>query len=154
MTISLLAGDRPADSAASAKPFLVAPIANPLVDRGQSRPGARTGSISVVTVIKINAITVPADSGDELARRFAARAGAVDSQDGFEGFELLKPTDERTTWLVVTRWRDEAAFEAWVNSPAFGHGHRSAAERSGGEAPPPVGVHSELWSFEIAGGSA
>ena len=106
-----------------------------------------------MTVIRINAITVPADSGDELARRFAARAGAVDSHDGFEGFELLKPTDERTTWLVVTRWRDEAAFEAWVNSPAFGHGHRSAAERSGGEAPPPVGVHSELWSFEIAGGS-
>jgi heme oxygenase (mycobilin-producing) len=109
---------------------------------------------SDMTVVKINAITVPADSGDELARRFAARAGAVDSQDGFEGFELLQPTDERTTWLVVTRWRDEESFQAWVRSPAFGHGHRSAAERSGGEAPPPVGVSSELWSYVIAGGSA
>ncbi|TAK69447.1 MAG: antibiotic biosynthesis monooxygenase [Actinomycetota bacterium] len=78
-----------------------------------------------MTIVKINVITVPADSGDELARRFAARAGAVDDQDGFEGFELLQPTDERTTWLVVTRWRDEAAFQAWVASPAFGHGHRS-----------------------------
>jgi len=112
-----------------------------------------------VSVIKINAITVPADSGDELARRFAARAGAVDAQDGFEGFELLKPTDDRTTWLVITRWRDEAAFEAWVSSPAFAHGHRSASERAGdessGEAPArPVGVHSELWSYEVAGGSA
>jgi heme-degrading monooxygenase HmoA len=117
-----------------------------------------------VTIIKINAITVPADSGDELARRFAARAGAVDSQDGFEGFELLKPADERTTWLVVTRWRDEESFQAWLSSPAFGHGHRTAAERSGtersgaerpgAEAPRPVGVHSELWSYEIAGGSA
>ena len=111
-----------------------------------------------VTVIKINAITVPADSGDELARRFAARAGAVDAQDGFEGFELLKPTDDRTTWLVITRWRDEAAFEAWVSSPAFAHGHRSASARAGeepsGEGPSrPVGVHSELWSYEIAGGS-
>ena len=77
-----------------------------------------------VTIIKINAITVPAESGDELGRRFAARAGAVDQQDGFEGFELLRPTDDRTTWLVVTRWRDEAAFEAWVSSPAFGHGHQ------------------------------
>ena len=105
-----------------------------------------------MTVIKINAITVPADSGDELARRFAARAGAVDDQDGFEGFELLKPTDDRTTWLVVTRWRDEAAFEAWLSSPAFGHGHRSAAEGEG-ERQGPVGVHSELWSYEIAGGS-
>ena len=42
-----------------------------------------------MTVIKINAITVPADTGDELAHRFAARAGAVDNADGFEGFELL-----------------------------------------------------------------
>jgi heme-degrading monooxygenase HmoA len=107
-----------------------------------------------VTVVKINAITVAAGSGDELARRFAARAGAVDDQDGFEGFELFKPTDERTTWLVITRWRDEEAFKAWVTSPAFAHGHRSAAERAGGEAPPSVGSHSELWSYEIAGGSA
>jgi heme oxygenase (mycobilin-producing) len=106
-----------------------------------------------MSVVKINAITVPADSGDELARRFAARAGAVDDQDGFEGFELLKPTDDRTTWLVVTRWRDDASFEAWLHSPAFGHGHRSAAERSGGPAPHPVGVSSELWSYEPAGGS-
>ena len=79
-------------------------------------------------VIKINAITVAADSGDELAKRFAKRAGAVDDQDGFEGFELLQPTDDRTTWLVVTRWRDEDAFNAWVSSPAFGAGHQSEAK--------------------------
>ena len=78
-----------------------------------------------MSIIKINAITVAADSGDELAQRFAKRAGAVDGQDGFEGFELLKPTDDRTTWLVVTRWRDEDAFNAWVSSPAFGAGHQS-----------------------------
>jgi heme oxygenase (mycobilin-producing) len=122
----------------------------------------------LMTVIKINAITVPEGSGDELARRFAARAGAVDDQDGFEGFELLKPTDGRTTGLVVTRWRDEAAFDAWVTSPAFAHGHRSAggseASETSGEGGEgraahgdhgagPVGIHSELWSYEIAGGS-
>jgi heme-degrading monooxygenase HmoA len=106
-----------------------------------------------MTVVKINAITVPADSGDELARRFAARAGAVDDQDGFEGFELLQPTDGRTTWLVVTRWRDEESFAAWQNSAAFGQGHRSAAGH-GGEARAPVAISSELWSYDIAGGSA
>ena len=107
-----------------------------------------------MTVIKINAITVASDSGDELAHRFAARAGAVDDREGFEGFELLQPTDERTTWLVVTRWRDEESFQAWVNSPAFGHGHRSESERDGGPAPKPVGVSSELWSYVVSGGSA
>jgi heme-degrading monooxygenase HmoA len=121
-----------------------------------------------VSIIKINAITVAADSGDELAKRFAARAGAVDDQDGFEGFELLQPTDERTTWLVVTRWRDEESFDAWVSSPAFGAGHQSeggsgghphAAGGGGGEGhghghgKGPVGVSSELWSYVVAGGS-
>ena len=115
-----------------------------------------------MTVVRINAITVPADSGDELARRFAARAGAVDDQDGFEGFELLKPTDGRTTWLVVTRWRDEESFEAWRSSAAFGRGHQASAGHAGehggrpggGEAQPPVGISSELWSYDVAGGSA
>jgi heme-degrading monooxygenase HmoA len=101
-----------------------------------------------MTVIKINAITVPDDGGDELARRFAARAGAVDSQAGFEGFELLRPTDQRHQWLVVTRWRDEEAFNAWVQSPAFAHGHAGADRPAphGG----PVATHSELWSYEVA----
>lgn len=118
-----------------------------------------------MSVIKINAITVPAGSGDELARRFAARAGAVDNQEGFEGFELLKPTDERTQWLVVTRWRDEESFQAWLSSPAFGEGHRGASADAGhghghghghgeghghGGGQAPVSTASELWSYEVA----
>ncbi len=99
-----------------------------------------------MTVIRINAITVPEAGGEELARRFAERAGAVDNAEGFEGFELLCPTDDRTTWLVVTRWRDKEAFETWVASPAFAHGHRGV---SGGGSDHPVAVHSELWSYEV-----
>jgi heme oxygenase (mycobilin-producing) len=112
-----------------------------------------------MTVVKINAITVREGSGDELAQRFAKRSGAVDGADGFEGFELLQPNDQRGVWLVVTRWKDEESFNAWVSSPAFAHGHRSEAERSraaGGDTtggassdPPPVGAHSELWSYDI-----
>ncbi|HEX3980204.1 MAG TPA: antibiotic biosynthesis monooxygenase [Acidimicrobiales bacterium] len=112
-----------------------------------------------MTVVKINAITVREGSGDELARRFAKRSGAVDDAEGFEGFELLRPTDERGVWLVVTRWRDEASFEAWVASPAFAHGHRGesrarTSEADGSADTPtteaqPVGAHSELWSYDI-----
>jgi heme-degrading monooxygenase HmoA len=103
-----------------------------------------------MTVVKINAITVREGSGDELARRFARRAGAVDDAEGFEGFDLLRPNDERGTWLVVTRWRDEASFDAWVSSPAFAHGHRGEqAAHDDGPQPPPVGVHSELWSYDL-----
>lgn len=106
-----------------------------------------------MSVIKINVITVPADSGDELAHRFAARAGAVDDAEGFQGFELLKPADDRTQWLVITRWRDEESFQAWLASESFAQGHRSAAERGGDPAPKPVATHSEVWSYVVAGGS-
>jgi heme-degrading monooxygenase HmoA len=122
-----------------------------------------------MSIVKINAITVPADSGDELAHRFAARASAMEGVDGFLGFELLRPTDERTTWLVVTRWRDDYSYEAWRGSEAFSVGHGRSAEHGGhgghgahgaerAEGPNhggrrPVGTSAELWSFEIAGGS-
>ena len=104
-----------------------------------------------MTVIKINAIDVPADSGDELAQRFAARAGAVDGQDGFEGFELLRPSDGRTVWLVVTRWRDEDCFLSWTSSRSFAHGHQGAGAPAahGG----PISTSSELWSYQVARGS-
>jgi heme-degrading monooxygenase HmoA len=100
-----------------------------------------------MTVIRINAITVPEEGGAELARRFGERAGAVDHAEGFEGFELLRPTDGRTTWLVLTRWRDQAAFDGWVASPAFAHGHRGTSGAGGDH--PPVAAHSELWSYAV-----
>ncbi|HSH22892.1 MAG TPA: antibiotic biosynthesis monooxygenase [Acidimicrobiales bacterium] len=103
--------------------------------------------MSAGSVVKINAITVPAEHGEELARRFAARAGEVDRQDGFEGFELLRPTDDRTTWLVVTHWRDEASFQAWMRSSAFRGQHHQRPE---GQAP--LAMASELWSYEVASG--
>ena len=87
-----------------------------------------------MSYVVINAITVPAAHADELASRFAGRAGMVDSADGFEHFELLRPADGREQWLVVTTWRDQAAFEAWRSSASFGQAH--AGDRSAGEGHP------------------
>ncbi len=96
--------------------------------------------------VAINAITVPAGGADELVKRFAARAGAVDSQDGFEEFQLLRPADGKDTFFVYTRWRDKEAFEAWTASMAFGQGH-ARAEGPAGTAP--VATGSELLSFHV-----
>jgi len=46
-----------------------------------------------MSVVRINAITVPAEHADELVKRFANRAGEVSKMPGFEAFELLRPTD-------------------------------------------------------------
>ncbi len=96
-----------------------------------------------MSIVKINAITVERDRFDEFAERFAGRAGRVSAAEGFEAFTLLRPTDERNVCLVMTQWRSEADFQAWVTSPDFAAGH--AQRRAGG----PVGSASELWSFEV-----
>ena len=96
-----------------------------------------------MSVVRINAITVPAERAEELERRFAARAGEVSSSSGFESFQLLKPTDERGVYLVYTRWRSQDDFDAWMNSAAFQHGHRAHSEQG------PVSNQSELWSFDV-----
>ncbi|MDO5493221.1 MAG: antibiotic biosynthesis monooxygenase family protein [Nesterenkonia sp.] len=107
-----------------------------------------------MTVVKINAITVPEDSGDELGKRFAARRSSMAGTPGFEGFELLQPTDGRNTWLVVTRWASEEDFEAWKSSQDFARAHgqsSDAGSKGGGDGPQkPVGMSAELWSYEIS----
>lgn len=97
-----------------------------------------------MSFVAINAITVPEGGADELVKRFAARAGAVDSQDGFEEFQLLRPADGKNTFFVYTRWRDQGAFEAWTSSAAFGHGH---ARPEGSDRP--VSMGAELLAFTV-----
>jgi heme-degrading monooxygenase HmoA len=96
-----------------------------------------------VSVVKINAITVPRERFEDFERRFASRAGKVSSAPGFEAFELLRPNDDRDVCLVLTRWRSEEDFKAWMTGPDFAAGH--SQHRSDG----PVGTASELWSFDV-----
>ena len=96
-----------------------------------------------MSVVKINAITVPRERFEEFERRFASRAGRVSAAPGFEGFELLRPNDEREVCLVLTRWRSEQDFTSWASSSDFAAGHPQ--HRKDG----PVGTSSELWSFDV-----
>jgi heme-degrading monooxygenase HmoA len=96
-----------------------------------------------MSIVKINAITVPRERFAEFEQRFASRAGRVSGAEGFEGFELLRPNDEREVCLVLTRWRSEDDFRSWVSSPDFAAGH--AQHRQSG----PVGTASEVWSFDV-----
>jgi heme oxygenase (mycobilin-producing) len=97
-----------------------------------------------MSFVAINVLTVPAEMREMLEQRFAARAGEVEQMDGFESFELLRPSAGQDRYLVYTRWRDEAAFRAWVDSPAFGKGHQQHAAEG------PAASTSELWTFEVA----
>ena len=103
-------------------------------------PGRENDDMSVV---RINAITVPAEHHDMLVERFANRAGEVSKMPGFEAFELLRPTDGKDIFYVYTRWRSAEDFDNWLNSQSFQHGHRQHSEQG------PVGTGSDVLAFDI-----
>jgi heme-degrading monooxygenase HmoA len=119
----------------------------------------------VPSVVKINVLTVSEEMREELERRFSGRAGVVESADGFEWFELLRPVEGTDQYLVYTRWRSDEDFKRWTESQSFQKGHAQAAaqaqaEAQGqGEAQGPAHGHghgqgpaasgAQLWSFEV-----
>lgn len=120
-----------------------------------------------MSVVKINVLSVSAEMRSELERRFGGRAGLVESADGFEGFELLRPVDGTDRYLVYTRWRSEEDFQRWTESQAFREGHGQAAKPAGagGGAETtghghghghggPAAAAAELWSFEVVQSAA
>lgn len=107
-----------------------------------------------MSVVKINVLTVPAEMREVLEKRFASRAGMVESADGFEWFELLRPVEGTERYLVYTRWRSEEDFQTWQQGEAFQRGHAQAAASAQGQGHGhghgPAAAGSELWSFEVA----
>lgn len=96
-----------------------------------------------MTVVKINALSVPSGAGSELEQRFAARKKAVDSEPGFLGFQLLRPTKGEDRYFVVTTWATEEDFQRWAGARA------QAAHADGPPAKAPVATGAELLEFEV-----
>jgi heme-degrading monooxygenase HmoA len=96
--------------------------------------------------VVMNVIDVPAERRDEFEARFAARAARVKDSPGFEAFELLKPADDNSRYIVYTRWASKDDFEAWLRSPAFAEGHHQHSTQG------PVAPTSETWAFDVLQG--
>ena len=98
-----------------------------------------------MSVVKINAVTVPEEQRARFEERFRGRAGAVEKTPGFEWFELLRPVEGTDQYLVYTRWSSEEAYEAWQSGQGFARAHAG-----GGDTPAPAAAaSSHLWSYEV-----
>jgi heme oxygenase (mycobilin-producing) len=95
-----------------------------------------------MSIVVINAVTVPEEGRADFEERFAKRAGKVSQAAGFEAFELLRPTPDGR-YLVYTRWASEENFKTWMKSAQFSDAHSQHAERG------PVNAESEVWRFEV-----
>lgn len=107
-----------------------------------------------MSLVKINALEIPPQAGDEIVKRFTARMNSLADVAGFEGFELLRPTgDTETRWFVYTRWADQDSYEAWRDGDGARASHAQDASDSNGDSDkprPPVSMGATLLEFEVA----
>src|SRR5699024_11687228 len=80
-----------------------------------------------VSIVVINALSVPEGQENELEKRFAARKHAVDKSPGFEGFHLLRPTGEHNQYFVYTQWSSSEDYELSQSSRNIVNVHASNA---------------------------
>ncbi len=91
----------------------------------------------------LNSLPVNEGAADAVVERFAASRGDVQGFPGFVSMEVLKSEGEDEV-LVVTRWRDREAFDAWVGSEEFARAH------SRGGTQGLLRGHPKMSSYEVA----
>ena len=90
-----------------------------------------------------NSLPVKEGKAGRVVERFRESRGAVQDFPGFISMEVLR-AEAGDEVLVVTRWRDRAAFESWVHSDEFARVHG----RGGSEGL--LRGHPTMSSYEVA----
>jgi heme-degrading monooxygenase HmoA len=98
-----------------------------------------------MSIVKINAITVPKDKQARFEERFRGRAGSVEKTSGFEWFEMLRPLEGTDQYLIYTRWSSEEAYRAWESGQDFARAHYGG----GDDLAPAASDSHHLWSYEV-----
>jgi heme-degrading monooxygenase HmoA len=68
-------------------------------------------------------LRIPVERADALIRAFRARVRLVDDADGFVDLQVWQSDRDAGEVLMVSRWRDRAAFTAYMRSDAHKVSH-------------------------------
>ena len=90
----------------------------------------------------INSLPVKEGAAGQIVERFANSRGSVQGFPGFVSMEVLN-SEAGDEVLVITRWRDKAAFDSWVQSDAF----KAAHGRGGGGL---LRGHPQMGTYEVS----
>ena len=91
--------------------------------------------------VAINYISCQDSYRERFEDLFSTRAKAIDLMPGFIDMMVLKPSNEKEEYLIVSHWENEENFKAWTSSSAFIEGHKRGFEdvrkaRESGLEPP------------------
>jgi heme-degrading monooxygenase HmoA len=66
--------------------------------------------------VSLSRLRIPVERADELVSAFRARARLVDRADGFVDLQVWQSDRDAGELVMVSRWRDRAAFTAYMRS--------------------------------------
>ena len=75
--------------------------------------------------VSVSRLRVAEERAPALVAAFRRRAHLVDAADGFVDLQVWQSDRDPTELMMVSRWRDRAAFTAYMRSPA----HRASQAR-------------------------
>ena len=73
--------------------------------------------------ISMSRLRIAPRRADSLVSAFRDRLGAVDEHDGFVDLEVWRSDREDGELIMVSRWRDRAAFKAYMKSADHQRSH-------------------------------
>ena len=79
--------------------------------------------------VSLSRLRIPASRASELVDAFRRRAHLVDSVDGFVDLQVWQSDQDAEELIMVSRWRERAAFTAYMASAA----HKASHARIGAE---------------------
>jgi len=100
-------------------------------------------------LVVANRIRVAAGWEAEFERRFRERESSLQSVPGFLTNEVLRPL-KGDCYVVLTHWRDRAAFEGWKESEAFRHAHAERPPAAMFDGPSVLEIHEVILREEAA----
>ena len=74
--------------------------------------------------VSLSRLRVPQERAPELVAAFRRRARLVEQADGFKDLQVWQSDRDETELIMVSRWRDRAAFRTYMRSEAHATSHR------------------------------
>ena len=84
-----------------------------------------------------NNIPVTKEGREMFEERFMNRARKIEDTEGFGAIRVLRPL-ESNTYVILTIWKDEAAFKAWQGSENYAIAHKNRGTQQGIDSKPNI----------------
>ncbi|MEC1261684.1 antibiotic biosynthesis monooxygenase [Bacillus swezeyi] len=90
----------------------------------------QSGELKQPGFLVLNNIPVTPEGRPLFETRFKNRAGKIENQPGFKALRVLRPQDS-DTYIVLSLWETEQAFQDWKNSKSFNEAHKKQQSSAG-----------------------